>query len=127
LVSEFRRQGLSDGDARLRTTDALQELGYLDKPPTITATVVDAPAPNGTVFRISRQEFLVGLFQDIDRAIRAPGTPVEHSTGTYLRHTDFETSEKLKRFLKDGGTRFYVDTGSGFYELQIAPSQPATR
>ncbi len=127
LLTEFLRQGLSDGNARLRVTDALQELGFLHKPPTITATVVNGPAPNGTVFTISRREFLVGLFQDIDQAIRSPGTPVEHSTGTYLRHTDFETSEKLKRFLKDGGEQFYVDTGNVLYELRITPSKPATR
>ena len=32
LLAEFRQQGLSDGDARLRTTDALREFGYLSKP-----------------------------------------------------------------------------------------------
>ena len=47
--------------------------------------------------------------------------------GTYLRHTEFDTSEKLKRYLDEGGVRFYVITKDGAYEMQIAPSQPATR
>jgi hypothetical protein len=127
LLAEFRQQGLSDGDARLRTTNVLRELGYLSKPEMLTARTVGEPSPGGTVFKISRREFQVGLFQDIDRAIRAPGTPVEHSVGTYLRHTEFDTSEKLKRFLKDGGMRFYVETEDATYEMHITPSQPATR
>jgi hypothetical protein len=127
LLAEFREQGLADGDARLRTTDRLRELGYLATPETITARALDDLPSDAALFRITRHEFQVGLFQDIDRAIRAPGTPVELGTGTWLRYDGFDTSEKLKRFVDEGGMRFYLQTDDGAYEITRTPSRPASR
>lgn len=127
LLSEFIQQGMSEGEALLRTSDALAELGFYPKPATLTAHAVDRAPPDGTVFSISAREFQVGLFQDIEQAIRNPGSAVKHSTGTYVRHRDFETSEKLKQFLDTGATRFYLLTENGIFEVRITPSQPAER
>ncbi len=127
LLTKYKQEGLSDGVARLRTTAALRELGYLSRPPTLVARVVDEVPQGASVFTISGHEFQVGLFQDIERAIRHPGTPVEHSTGTYLRYEGYDSSARLKAFLDGGGMRFYVITQGRSYAIEKKPSQPATR
>ena len=127
LMAQFQAQGLSEGEALIRTGKALQELGYYPKPAMLTARAVNELNDDAAVFRISEREFQVGLFQDIARAIDEPGRPVEHSVGTYVRHRDFDTSEKLKKFLKDGGSIFYVQTTKGVYRLEVTAPQPATR
>lgn len=127
LLASYRARGLSEGDAMLRTTDALRSLGFYATPETLTAhPVTEAPA-GAAVFEISAREFTVGLFQDIGKAIQSPGTRVEKNMGKYVRHRDFDTSERLNRFLENGGTRFFVKTEDGIHEIEITPSRPATR
>ena len=51
------------------------------------------------VFTISDEEFRVGLFQDIERAIQHPGT-AEEKGGTYVLHQNYDTSGRINAYLK---------------------------
>jgi hypothetical protein len=111
LVAEGRAQGLSDGDAMLRANKGMQRLGLYPKTPTITAqgSACDAMPP---VFRISNEEFRVGLFQDLDKAIDHPGEEIDF-VGDYVTHRDYDTSKRLNEFLADHGHREFTVAGRG--------------
>jgi hypothetical protein len=117
LVAEGRAQGLSDGAAMLQANKGMQRLGLSPKAPTITAQSVPCGMP--PVFRISDQEFRVGLFQDIQQAIEHPGDDVDFS-GDYITHRDFTTSRALNDFLADREHReFTVDGHGGCWRMRI--------
>jgi hypothetical protein len=118
LVAQGRASGMNEGEAMLRANKGMQDLGYYPKTPTITAK---ASACTGVspVFRISDEEFRVGLFQDIERAIRHPGS-AEDRGGTYVRHRDYDTSEKLNAYLHERrDATFYVDGLGGCWQLVV--------
>ena len=71
-------------------------------------------------------EFRVGLFQDIEAALAAPGTEVRFA-GPYLHHADFTTSEALNAFMASGGHEFYVETAQGVAALHVVPARGITR
>lgn len=105
-MQEFKRQGLREGEALLRTLDEMERLGLYPKDPKFIAREVNQQKNGVHLFHISEQEFFVGMFQDIDKAIRKPGTEIDF-WGNYVRNRDFDKSEKLNGFFKNGGTEFY--------------------
>jgi len=118
LVAEGRAQGLSEGAAMLQAGKGMQRLGLYPKTPTITAapSACDALQP---VFRISDNEFRVGLFQDIQEAIDHPGEEADFH-GEYVTHRDYTTSHQLNVFLADRAHReFLVDGRGGCWRLRI--------
>lgn len=124
LMDEFRAQGMLEGDAALATIDEMRRLGFYPKPTTIVAELIDEAGAAGYLalgwrrFAISEQEFLVGLFQDIERALGRPGDEIEFF-GRYTRHRDFNTSEALNAYLKDHPEGFVLDAGGHIYALAI--------
>jgi hypothetical protein len=117
LVTEGRAQGLSEGAAMLQANKGMQRLGLYPTAPTITAQSVACGTP--PVFRISDQEFRVGLFQDIQQAIEHPGDDVDFN-GHYIVHRDFTTSRELNDFLADRAHReFTVDGHGGCWRMRI--------
>jgi hypothetical protein len=119
LVTRHKAAGLSDGDARLRAYDDMEDLGYFPKKPRMVATPVDAPPAGVRVFDIPGDYFRVGLFQDIAAAIAAPNEEVKTSTGTYLKYYDDEVGLRLNEWRKAGNDRFAVRTDGALYLLEI--------
>ena len=78
------------------------------------------------LFSITEMEFRVGLFQDIERAIKAPGTEVERS-GKYVIHRDYSNSQKLNRFFESRERLFYVETQGRTYRLELTEARSASR
>jgi hypothetical protein len=118
LVAQGRAQGLSEGAAMLQANKGMQRLGLYPKTPTVTATAAmcDALQP---IFHISDEEFRVGLFQDLERAIEHPGEESDFH-GEYVTHRDFNTSHLLNDFLSDRGHReFFVDGHGGCWRMRI--------
>ena len=70
-------------------------------------------------FQISTEEFRVGLFQDIERAIAAPDTEVNKSMGSYITHRDYTTSRQINEFIDAGNSTFYVETRGKCWRLMI--------
>jgi hypothetical protein len=124
LMEKFRAQGMIEGDAAIATIDEMRRLGFYPKPTTIEATPLDEEgkarylAREWRSFKISDQEFLVGLFQDIERALDRPGEEVEFF-GRYTRHRDFDNSEALNAYLKDRPEGFLLEAGGRTYAMTI--------
>ena len=135
---ELKRQALAEGltehEAWLRAIDQMQELGFYARPPQLVAQALSRQRARALeqqgalepLFSITEMEFRVGLFQDIERAIKAPGTEVERS-GRYVIHRDYSNSQKLNRFFESGGRLFYVETQRRTYRLKLTKERPATR
>ena len=135
---ELKRQALAEGltehEAWLRAIDQMQDLGFYARPPQVVAQTlsrqqVRALERQGALdplFSITEMEFRVGLFQDIERAIKSPGTEVER-WGRYVIHRDYSNSQKLNRFFESGGRLFYVETQGRTYRLKLTKERPATR
>ena len=125
IMEGFLGQGLNEADAAIATIAEMQRQGFYPKPTTLTAREVqedELAARFGEdlkIFRISRTEFEVGLFQDIARSIAKPGVGIEKSMGRYVIHRDYGTSELLNRHLESKPGRFVVETGRRFYEITI--------
>ena len=122
LVAWFRREGAGENEALLRAGKEMERLGYYPRSAYLVARVVPAGSPADTtrpVFDIAEEEFRVGLFQDLERAIANPGEAVDASMGGYIVHRDFTTSERLNAFLEQGGRVFEVRTGGRRYEVTL--------
>ena len=118
LVAQGKARGMNEGEAMLSANKRMQDLGYYPKTPTITAQPSTCAAVS-PIFRISDEEFRVGLFQDIERAIGHPGS-AEDRGGTYVRHQDYDTSEKLNAYLDERrDATFYVDGLGGCWQLAV--------
>jgi hypothetical protein len=108
LVAKYRRRGLNEMAAAQKAGEDMEELGYYPKGPRMVATPLDA-APEGLpVFEISAMEFKVGLFSDIAAALAEPGTEVRPNMGAYIRHRDFDTSERINTWRKAGNDRMVL-------------------
>ena len=118
LVAKGKARGLNEGAAMLEANKGMEDLGYYPKSPTITAQSAscDGVSP---VFHISNEEFQVGLFQDIERAIQHPGT-AEEKGGTYVLHQNYDTSATINAYLKERqDATFYVDGHGGCWQLVV--------
>ncbi len=118
---------MPEGEARLRTHDEMVRLGHYPTPTQLRAEIVSRRDDTLPVFEITETEFVVGLFSDIRQAIASPGELIEKSMGAYIRHHDFDASEKLNTYLKTGARQFYVKHRAHYFKLTIVPSQPARR
>ena len=119
LVAEARARGLSEGDAALEAIRGMQRLGLYPKPPMVTATHVDRADGSAPVFVISDEEFRVGLFQDLRKAIDRPGEETEWS-GSYVIHQDFDTSRRLNEFLADRrDATFFVEADGATWRMEL--------
>ena len=119
LVARFRAQGLSEGEALLRTSKELQRLGFLPKSPTITARPVGAAGDGVPLFEIADLEMASGVFPDIEKAIASPGDEVDKTMGKYVIHRDYTTSAALNALLAERAERFRVRYRGQVYELVI--------
>lgn len=118
LVKRGEAQGLSEGDAMLRANKQMEHLGYFPRSPTLLAERSECPDGPAT-FDISDQEFRVGLFQDIEKAMASPGAEVDKS-GDYVIHRDYDTSRRLNAYLADRShTVFFVRRQGGCWRLTI--------
>jgi hypothetical protein len=118
---------MTEHEAALYVVDRMRELGYYSTPPQLVArSLGDEEAERlrsagrlEPLFVIDEMQFTVGLFQDLERALDAPGTPVDKSMGQYVIHRDYPTSAALNAFLASGGSVFYVRRGPGRFEVQL--------
>lgn len=118
LVDQFRKEGLHEGEAMLKAGDELEKMGLYPKTPKITAIVVAKPGEDYAAFPISREEFLYGLFPDIEKAIKDTGVEIRF-WGNYIKHRDFDTSKQINEYLATGNKHFYVITGDKTYLMTI--------
>jgi hypothetical protein len=118
LVAGGKARGLNEGTAMLEANKRMEDLGYYPKSPTITGHRSDC-ANASPLFAISDDEFRVGLFQDIERAIQHPDTAQERG-GTYVLHQNYDTSRQINEYLKDRrDATFYVDGRGGCWQLVV--------
>lgn len=118
LVERGRQSGLSEGQAMLAANKEMSRLGLYPRTTTLAAAAADC-ASASPLFRIAREEFAAGLFQDIAQAIASPGEQVDKSIGAYVTHRDYATSQEINAFLERGNTVFHVRTGDGCWRLTI--------
>ena len=64
-------------------------------------------------------EFRVGLFQDIEAAIDAPGTEVDKSMGDYIEHRDYTTSRQINVNINAGHPTFFIRARRACWRLSI--------
>lgn len=120
LVAEARARGLLENDAALEAIEGMQRLGLYPKPSTLVVSRVSRSDAGTPLFVISPEEFRVGLFSDIRKALDRPGEEVEKDTSPYIVHRDFGTSEKLNAFL-DGRTDavFYLEADAATWRVVV--------
>lgn len=118
LVERGRQAGLSEMQAMLAAGKEMSRLGLYPKTTTLVATVVDCESAS-PLFRIVDAEFEAGLFQDIARAIAAPGEEVDKSMSAYVSHRDYRTSKEINDFLDAGNSVFFVETRGRCWKLTV--------
>ena len=133
-MQQAQAEGLTEYEASLKVTLQMQDLGFYARPPQLVAQALSRQRARALeqqgalepLFSITEMEFRVGLFQDIERAIKAPGAEVERS-GRYVIHRDYSNSQKLNRFFESGERLFYVETQGRTYRLKLTEARPASR
>lgn len=118
LVERGRASGRPEGQARLDAGEEMSRLGLFPKTTKLVAreTACEGASP---LFHISTEEFTVGLFQDIEKAIAAPDTEVNKSMGSYTTHSDYATSRQINEFVDAGNSTFFVETRGTCWRLTI--------
>ena len=119
LVEKFISQGMSEGEALLRAGDELEQLGLLPKSPKLVAARVGETPTNAPLFDIPDEYLTAGMFQDIDAAVRHPGTEVDTGTGTYLQYYDDDLGPRLKAYREAGNDTFFVRAQNQLYKLTV--------
>lgn len=118
LVERGRAAGRSEGQAMLDAGEEMSRLGLYPKSTKLVAHET-ACAGASPLFHISTDEFEVGLFQDIEKAIAAPDTEVNKSMGSYITHSDYSTSRQINEFIDAGNSSFFVETRGTCWRLTI--------
>jgi len=132
LVRQHMERGEREVDARLAAIRDMRRLGHYPPVPQLTArTLDDAEVTRrgkaGTLsplYLIAEEEFGVGLFPDLERALDRPGTPVEKHSGPYIVHEGFDTSRRLNAFLRGGGREFFVERGGRVFAVTLDVGTP---
>ncbi|MDH3741463.1 MAG: hypothetical protein OER56_07685 [Hyphomicrobiales bacterium] len=119
LIAKHMAAGLREGEAMLKATEDMEELGLIPKRPRLVAKTVSANPDNLKVFDIPPDYFTVGLFNDIAAAISEPGKLVDTNTGGYLKYYDDDVGPRLKAWREAGNDRFIVRTGGQTYLLEV--------
>jgi hypothetical protein len=117
LVARGRAAGLPDGDARLRAGEEMSRLGLFPKRTSLVAEQAACDAV--PLFDISDDQFTVGLFPDIERAIAMPGTDVDKSMGSYITHREYRTSAQINEWIDGGHDQFSVRARGACWRLTI--------
>jgi len=118
LVAQGRAAGLNEGAAMLRANKEMERLGYYPKSPTIVAHR-EACGTGAPTFHISDEEFKVGLFQDIDKAIAHPDEEVDKG-GEYVLHQSYDTSRQLNAYLSEHrNATFFIEGHGGCWSLKV--------
>lgn len=118
LVERARQKGVPEGQAMLDANDEMSRLGLYPRQTMLVAESADCGSAADT-FDISEQQFTVGLFPDIGRAIASPGQAVHKSMGSYITHRDYTTSQQLNQYLEAGHKTFVVRTRGACWRLSI--------
>jgi hypothetical protein len=74
------------------------------------------------IVTINEMQFTVGLFSDIEQAIRNPGEEFDKA-GKYIIHGDYTTSQELNAALGENVEQFYVEYAGRTYEMKIVKYQ----
>jgi hypothetical protein len=118
LVARGRRSGVSEGQAMLDANKEMQRLGLYPKTTTLVADPAGCESAS-PLFPISDMEFTVGLFQDIEAAIKSPGTEVDKAMGAYIIHRDYSTSRQINEYLDAGRSNFFVRAHGACWRMTI--------
>jgi hypothetical protein len=132
LVRQHMDRGEREIDARLAAIADMRRLGHYPPVPQLTARRVEAgeviarrnAGTLSPLYAITEEEFSVGLFPDLERALDRPGTSVEKHTGRYIVHDRFETSRRLNAFLAGGGHEFFVERGEHVFAVTLGVGTP---
>jgi hypothetical protein len=132
LVRQHVQRGEPDAAARLGAIRDMRRLGHYPPVPQLTARLLDdreisTRTKAGTLsplFTIGDEEFAVGLFPDLERALDEPGMAVEKHIGRYIVHERFETSRALNAFLAAAGREFFVARGGRVYSVVLDMGTP---
>lgn len=68
---------------------------------------------------IRDEQFRVGLFPDIERAIARPDEAVEKGIGAYIVHRDYSTSQEINALLAAGQSELFVKAHDVCWRLTI--------
>ena len=126
LTAEALAAGMTEYEASLHVTRRMRELGHYPTPPQLVARLLSQQevAALGReqmlepIFTIIEMQFTVGLFQDIEKAIRNPGQEFDKA-GKYIIHNDYTTSQELNATLGNDVEQFYVEYAGRTYEMKI--------
>ena len=126
LEAEALSAGMTPHEASSYVTRGMRELGHYDTPPQLIARLLSeqelaalgAEQKLEPLFTIIEMQFTVGLFRDIEQAIRNPGQEVDKA-GKYIIHNDYTTSQELNAALGNGVEQFYVEYSGRTYEMEI--------
>ena len=126
LTAEGLAAGMTPHEASSYVTRGMRELGHYDTPPQLVARLLSEREVAALrreqalepIFTIIEMQFTVGLFRDIEQAIRNPGQEFDKA-GKYIIHNDYTTSQELNAALGNGVEQFYVEYSSRIYEMKI--------
>lgn len=119
LIAKHMAAGMREGEAMLKASEDMEDMGLLPKGPRLVAELVDASPGDLKMFDIPPDYFVAGLFNDIAAAIAEPGKLVDTNTGGYLKYYDDVVGLRLKAWREAGNDRFAVRTGGNIYVLEI--------
>lgn len=118
LVARGHRSGLPDGEAMLEAGRQMERLGLFPKSTTLSAHR-EACGTRPAWIGISDEQFRVGLFPDIERAIARPDEAVEKGIGAYIVHRDYSTSQEINALLAAGQSELFVKAHDACWRLTI--------
>ena len=126
LTAEGLAAGMTPHEASSYVTRGMRELGHYDTPPQLVARLLSEREVAALrreqalepIFTIIDMQFTVGLFRDIEQAIRNPGQEFDKA-GKYIIHNDYTTSQELNAALGNGVEQFYVEYFGRTYEMKI--------
>jgi hypothetical protein len=118
LIARGIASGLPDIQARLRAGEEMSRLGLFPKTTMLIAERIGCSGLD-PVFEIADDEFAVGLFQDIERAIASPGVEVEKSMGPYITHRDYSTSRRINEWVEGGRLELFVRARGACWRMRI--------
>jgi hypothetical protein len=118
LIERGRQSGLPEGEAMLEAGRQMEGLGLFPKSTTLVAQREECGTRPAWI-TITDEQFHVGLFADIDRAVAQPGQEVAKSSGAYIVHRDYGTSQEINALLAAGRPELFVAARGGCWRLRI--------
>ncbi|MDX9768314.1 MAG: hypothetical protein RBT51_13305 [Ectothiorhodospiraceae bacterium] len=118
-IAGFEAEGMTRIEAELAAIDHMEDLGHYPKSPRLFASIVERAPDDLPTFTIDPMEFRVGLLSDILKAIESPGTEVHKHIGRYVRHRDYDNSERINAWLEQGHDQFVVAHENRLYLIEL--------